>query len=41
MTIIAITHTRAWLSAADHVLHLENGHVTRVESREQLGEGMK
>ncbi len=41
MTIIAITHTRAWLSAADHVLHLEHGHVTRIEDREEVGTGMK
>ena len=41
MTIIAITHTRAWLSAADRVFHLENGHVTRIEDRKEVGTGMK
>ncbi len=41
MTIIAITHTKAWLSAADRVFHLENGHVTRVEGRMEVGEEMK
>ncbi len=41
MTIIAITHTSAWMSAADCVLHLENGRVTRAEGPTEMDTSRK